>query len=65
MIPFRHSLRFPSSVRIAMIAALGVVAVGLATAQTPQAPAAQPAAEALSDNLPIPPAPAVVGGPGC
>lgn len=61
MIPFRHSLRFPSSARIAMIAALGVVAIGFATAQTPQAPATQPPAEALSDNLPIPPAPTVVG----
>ncbi|MCR6663265.1 MAG: D-alanyl-D-alanine carboxypeptidase [Luteimonas sp.] len=43
-----------------MIAALGVVAIGLATAQTPTAPAAAPA-EALSDNLPIPPAPSVTG----
>jgi D-alanyl-D-alanine carboxypeptidase (penicillin-binding protein 5/6) len=44
--------------RGALLAALFTSAVGLAVAQTPQ-PAAKPAATtALSDNLPIPPAPA-------
>jgi D-alanyl-D-alanine carboxypeptidase (penicillin-binding protein 5/6) len=51
-------MKVPVLVRTALLAALTVAALGLATAQTPQ-PAPTPAA--LSDALPVPPPPEVVG----
>ena len=64
MNPFRLPSRTRASARLAVLVATGVAIAGLAIAQTPTptpTPAPAPAQQALSDDLPIPPAPAVVG----
>ena len=51
----------PSLARIAGFALIGVIAAGLAVAQTPQPAPAPPQAAAPGDALPVPPAPEVAG----
>lgn len=52
-------MKSPAVARAALLAALATAAIGFAVAQTPQPAPAAPAA--LSDALPVPPPPAVVG----